>query len=671
MKKHPTTKQPISSPLALGLLLLAAAFFAACSGDSGTTTPGSIIDKNPSKITLESMTPTSGGSGDHVQIIGKGLFVEKIDKVQFGSQLAVIVDHDSSGHSIVVQAPAQGGGFVNPSPLHVDGTDGKRATLTPGFSYLSNTDCSAAGVTPVIDIVNDVNLLAGDKLRIHGSNFDVAVTVNVEGVPLTLESVIPTDIVALLPANAGKVFCNDQLPCHPDVAVFNDNGCGATDDFLLTSHGLPIEKVFPSLNGQDNFGFDMVTAGNDVNNDGFEDFVVAGSTALSLLSANPDPQLNNYGSNAVWTRQFGTVGSCPQIPVSLIYNLHVANLGNLRTADIYNDFVAIQGFGANKILCLVTGDGQAVDSVVMPIVNNFVGLSAVGIADINADIGRDMLSGRDYYQNATYAQGFVDIYSGKNFFDGNANNNGAIKSFSAPALEGAWGFGENLVNLGDNNNDGSEEIVVAAPAYGGGASSQGALYVYEMQAIWTAVNAVPAVVPSWIRRVTPPAGDKNLGYSLKRIGDVDGDGKADLLAGGFRAAWVYSTASLIQSGGSIAPILRVDGFASFVSVGDAGDVNGDGIPDIMVGDPTFNNESGRVIVFSGDTSAGAAAQPLFAHDGAAGSNDRLGMSLINVGDVNNDGISEIVLGAPKIAPSMVGTHVLMTNMYGNVLYPPF
>ncbi len=191
----------------------------------------------------------------------------------------------------------------------------------------------------------------------------------------------------------------------------------------------------------------------------------------------------------------------------------------------------------------------------------------------------------------------------------------------------------------DVNGDGAQEVLVSAT---GVANSAGRIYLYSGK------------TGAELFRVTGAASGARLGAAVRDAGDVNGDGVADVIAGapGFAAvpgqAFVYSGVD----GSELLPLQSGGPSAAFGSaVTGIGDVNGDGFGDVAVGGPNAGSGgagAGKIWVFSGLD--GALLWSLVGE--AAG--DAFGSSLGNAGDLTGDGRDELIVGAPSGGPGNRG-----------------
>ncbi|UYV11814.1 MAG: FG-GAP-like repeat-containing protein [Phycisphaera sp.] len=147
------------------------------------------------------------------------------------------------------------------------------------------------------------------------------------------------------------------------------------------------------------------------------------------------------------------------------------------------------------------------------------------------------------------------------------------------------------------------------------------------------------------------SGDGRFGWAISELADIDGDGAMELIVGapfvngvvgaGDGRCVVYSGAN-----GDVLMDLSADGPGENFgwSVADAGDANGDGVSDVLVGAPRRDAQRGAVYVFSGHPdSRGALLQRV---DGQR-AGESFGYALAGLGDVDGDGTGEVAIGAPQ------------------------
>jgi len=149
------------------------------------------------------------------------------------------------------------------------------------------------------------------------------------------------------------------------------------------------------------------------------------------------------------------------------------------------------------------------------------------------------------------------------------------------------------------------------------------------------------------------AGD-NMGYSVASAGDVNGDGRADFIIGAYAAdpGGLGDAGSVyVYSGATGADLLQFQKNGAFAgdrlgwSVASAGDVNRGGRADIIIGAPGASlGDAGSAFVYSGSTGG------LLVQKEGAEATDFFGLSVASAGDVNGDGKSAFIIGAYSANP---------------------
>ncbi len=256
---------------------------------------------------------------------------------------------------------------------------------------------------------------------------------------------------------------------------------------------------------------------------------------------------------------------------------------------------------------------------------------AVGTAgDVDGDGYDDVIVGGDQYKEFT---GRAYLYAG-----GPAGLS-ASPVFVATGEDVNNHFGYAVATAGDVNGDGYDDVIVGAYHH---ANFQGRAYIY------TGGRDGLAEPPSVVLAGEGP--ENYFGRSVATAGDVDGDGYDDVIVGA--QAYEGSTGrAYLYAGGpgglSTSPRLVVSGegpASSFgQSVGTAGDVDGDGYDDVIVGAHGYDRGTGRIYVYAGG-SGGPNADPIFVATGG-GQGDRFGFAVGTAGDVNGDGYSDVIVGA--------------------------
>jgi hypothetical protein len=203
-------------------------------------------------------------------------------------------------------------------------------------------------------------------------------------------------------------------------------------------------------------------------------------------------------------------------------------------------------------------------------------------------------------------------------------------------------FGSSVAAAGDVNGDGFSDVIVGAYSNNAGGALAGRAYLYFGG---PSMDNIADVI------FTGEAGFDYFGISVAAAGDVNGDGFSDVIVGAYGndAGGVDAGRAYLYFGGASMdniPDVIFTGEASFdrfgTSVSSADDVNQDGFPDVIVGAPLGGNAAGRIYLYFGGASMDNIADIIFTGEA---SSDLFGMSVSSAGDVNRDGFSDVIVGA--------------------------
>jgi hypothetical protein len=255
------------------------------------------------------------------------------------------------------------------------------------------------------------------------------------------------------------------------------------------------------------------------------------------------------------------------------------------------------------------------------------GETAASAGDVNGDGFDDVIVGASYYFQ--YVLGYPGNGRGRAYvFHGTTSGPSTTPAWSAEGTVDNQGFGFAVASAGDVNGDGYSDVIVGRN-YGSGG---GQAWVY-----YGAAGGLPATA-SWTQ--TGPGG---YGTLVTGAGDVNGDGYDDVVVGNNQGSgpesYVYH-----GSAGGLSPSPALVTWMGNSAVAGAGDVNGDGYDDVITGHVSTPSYTGHARLWLGSQAGLSTANTIYVTYNSPGG--RYGTSVAGAGDVNGDGYDDVLVGAP-------------------------
>jgi len=412
-------------------------------------------------------------------------------------------------------------------------------------------------------------------------------------------------------------------------------------DFFVTRNsvalfygGDPFDKevdlVFTAVEGHANYFFGVVSDAGDVNDDGYDDIIIGapaqfqGSDSAHAYVYYGGESMDN-SADVVFTGDMKPPGHIS--PGAEHFALNACGAGDMNN-DGYDDILISAGSGAKLYL-----GGADMDNTIDVLFNDLTGfgispeISAAG--DLNDDGFDDVILG-------AYVGGRAYICFGGETVD-------ETSDLIIPGWAPMDYFGRSVSGAGDVNGDGVSDVIVGC--------DYNYLSTVRVYFGGTSMDSLPDVA-----LFGDVQGDR-FGYKVSIDGDLNNDGYSDIIIGGIGN---YTTFSKGDDQGNIwlfyggdpmdnesEAIFTGGGSSDYFAqrVAHAGDVNGDGFPDIVVGQAPYFVDPyyvGRAYLYLGSENPSNTPDLIFMNEKLA-AHYNLGGLVRGAGDVNNDGFSDFII----------------------------
>jgi hypothetical protein len=547
----------------------------------------------------------------------------------------------NEGAAFVYHGSAAGGISTTAAATRVESPI--RRMVGMGYSVASAGDVNGDGYSDVIvgaTFFDAGQTDEGAAFVYHGSAAGISTTA-----ATTVEGNQPNAKMGISVASAGDVN-GDGYSDVIVVVISVDNGqTNEGSSFVYHGSSTGISTTAAATVGS---GYSVASAG-DVNGDGYSDVILgAHRSVFSIINDGIFFVYHGSATGISTTRAAVVISNQANAQMGV----SVASAGDVN-GDGYSDvIVGAHFFDAGQMdegaAFVYHGSAAGISTTAAARVESNqadanMGFSVASAGDVNGDGYSDVIVGAPFFDNGQTNEGAAFVYHGS------AASISTTAAARVESNEPQANMGYSVASAGDVNGDGYSDVIVGAPGFQNGQTNEGAAFVYHGSATGISTTAAATLecnqAFAW------------MGVSVASAGDVNGDGYSDVIVDVYSfdngqtnegAAFVYhgsaagistTAAATVESNQAVAHMGR--------SVASAGDVNGDGYSDVIVGAPFFDNgqnEEGAAFVYHGSAAGISTTAAATVESNQA--NAFMG-SVASAGDVNGDGYSDVIVGAPS------------------------
>lgn len=529
---------------------------------------------------------------------------------------------------------------IQPPPQVIAGTTPSTAPAL-ALHYTGGTITDIASVGTVIGAISTG--VAGFSYSLSTTSPYYTLAANGTGVNIVLTS-------------AGANYLGSSLDVLP-LGGFTINATHTDGRTLSSSYGITVTDANAptgfDLNGtapnrttiiadnlENNIGY-TISALGDINNDGFDDFAFSNNvdgqnhtyTVYGQAAHLPSGNLANLGSQLAVVTHTTNSGSTANTVVAGIGDFNGDGIEDYIIGQSDNNTSYLAGAG---YISIVSGTDAANNRTfaVPPgslSAGSQFGYSVDGVGDYNNDGFADVIVGAPGSSYAYFLKG------------GDAAWNTALTT--ASNIQGGTGtaFGTSVQGIADFNGDGYSDFAVSDPQANGG---QGYVKISYGNTSANTSTSTTMLVGS---------GTEGLGSEIHSLGDINGDGKSDILvSGNLNVAKIYY-------GGDVTADSKVDITNTYTVTGSGGigDFNGDGYDDFAIGLADGDSTKSYIVFGRSELPANMDLDFFKNPENALEiqynrATDADGLEYSALGDINGDGYDDFGVGLPDANGAAAG-----------------